>query len=832
MAGNCIQVWRAGLLLWLLLVGAVATANTAPGDVLTPAQRTWLDQHPSLKVSGDTYWPPFEVMSDEGRVHGIIGDYLELIQQHLNLPFSYVYRDHWYQTLEAMRAGEIDLISGVADTPQRREFMLFTDTYLAIPIVLMARNDRTIASDLRALKRERVAAVKGYASLDFLLLHHPSLNLVIEESLEQAMLALSNGEIDLLVTNIPSATYLVRKLGIENVRIAGVTPYSYNIRFGVNPAYPELVEILNRAIATLPAEQFEAIYRKWIATDIKPASDYTLLRRVFLVAVVVIGVFFYWNRKLSQEILERTRSEQRLKEREEELRQANREAHALATQAEMANRAKSEFLANMSHEIRTPMNAVIGYTDLLAAQLSEPRQLEYLGAIRSGSRALLTLINDILDLSKIEAGKMHIETSPVALAQLLTEVQQIFASRVDSARVELRASCTEGVPPCLLLDEARIRQVLFNLVGNAVKFTCQGYVQVRARAQSTTQPGVVALRIDVEDTGIGIAPAQQEAIFNAFEQQQGQNTRRYGGTGLGLTISRRLIEIMGGTITLVSTPGQGSCFSVNLPQVFVAMMPVGSAVARTPNDWFFRPARVLVVDDIEINRLLLRDNFEAANLLVKEAENGEQALEVASQWQPELILMDIHMPAMDGYEALHALRANSTTAHIPVIAITASVMSRDIDRIRRAGFEDYLQKPFEQGDLLALVQRYIPAVARTTSIGEPQAMVSNPLVYSEMTPASWKSFQASLASRYGESIRTGDVDALQSLVQDSYLLVEHWIALQHEAGAAATADIQAWHSRQDAYLDQVAEALKAFEMERVARLLERYPQWLHEMPLV
>src|SRR5690554_5940301 len=228
----------------------------------------------------------------------------------------------------------------------------------------------------------------------------------------------------------------------------------------------------------------------------------------------------------------------------------------------------------MSHEIRTPMNAVIGYSDLLYNSVTDPQQRNYLNAIRAGSRSLLMLINDILDLSRIEAGKMRLDFGPVSVRRLLSDVRHIFDLRATEQGITLEVSVGKKMPAAMMLDETRLRQVLFNLVGNAIKFTHEGGVTVRAVASELDEPGgedsetrYYRLVVTVADTGIGIAPDQQERIFDAFEQQEGQNTRRYGGTGLGLAISRKLVEMMGGELEVESEPGVGSVFTVTLSDV-------------------------------------------------------------------------------------------------------------------------------------------------------------------------------------------------------------------------------------------------------------------------
>ena len=378
--------------------------------------------------------------------------------------------------------------------------------------------------------------------------------------------------------------------------------------------------------------------------------------------------------------------------------------------AEAANWAKSEFLANMSHEIRTPMNAVLGFTELLDAVITDPQQKSYLASIKAGGKSLLTLINDILDLSKIEAGKMEIQLEPVNLRFIVQELTQIFQVKITEKGLEWIVDVAPDLYEGLLLDEVRLRQVLFNLIGNAIKFTERGYVKLSANTTSPLDKGnCLDLMITVEDSGIGIPESQKELIFDAFRQQDGQETRRYGGTGLGLAITKRLVEMMGGTIALTSEVGTGSRFEIVFQRVPVAATSAISPKEEQIEDQqiAFEPATVLLVDDVQQNRLLIKEYFRETNLGVIEAENGQQAVRYARQYKPDMILMDLRMPVMDGYEALKQLRKIEELQGIPVIALTASAMKQDRDKINEYGFDGYLQKPVNRAAVFRELARFL-----------------------------------------------------------------------------------------------------------------------------
>ncbi|PPK51415.1 amino acid-binding domain sensor histidine kinase [Marinobacter persicus] len=557
------------------LQGEVPTLDNQ-AMALDLSDEEWLRNHPDLKVGLRRDWPPFEFEQD-GEAAGLVVDLVGRLEKDMDIRFKRVPVNSRSSAEEMLKSGEVDVIPGMSRTPRTEEDFLFSRAYITVPIALATRDTGRFIGDLREVRNERVGVVNRQASHDYLLINHPELDLYPQETVEKGLLALSNGDLDVMVTHIPAVSYTVARLGLSNLRITSVTPYEYDLRLAVRKSSPELHRILNKALNSLPDSETEAVYNRWIDLDIEQRTDYTVVRRIVLIAIVVVLMFLYWNRKLSLEVDERIRSENALRRSEDELRAAKLEAERLARQAEAASRAKSEFLANMSHEIRTPMNAVIGYSDLLFNSVKDPQQRNYLNAIRAGSRSLLMLINDILDLSRIEAGKMRLDFTPVSIRRLLSDVRHIFDLRATEQGISLEVSVVSGMPDAMILDETRLRQVLFNLVGNAIKFTHEGEVTVRAQAEELEHPGGESdeagetrhyrLVITVSDTGVGIAPDQQERIFDAFEQQEGQSSRRYGGTGLGLAISRKLVEMMGGELTVQSAQSEGSTFTLVLPRV-------------------------------------------------------------------------------------------------------------------------------------------------------------------------------------------------------------------------------------------------------------------------
>ncbi|MBN1780581.1 PAS domain S-box protein [bacterium] len=523
----------------------------------------------------------------------------------------------------------------------------------------------------------------------------------IEEELHQEKYLLQS-----LMENIPDAIYfkdcesrflrinrsLAGFLGLNSPKEAvGRTDLDFfDIRHG-QEAYDDERRIISTGdpiIGKIEEDILPSGFRRWVSSTKMP------VRNSMGDIVGIVGI--------SRDVTD-------VKNYERKIKLQNQKLKAAKFRAEEATRTKSEFLANMSHEIRTPMNAILGFSEILSRSVTDPVMRNHVYAINSSGKMLLQLINDILDLSKIEAGKMELNFTSVNVKHLFHEMQQIFSHKIREKNLEMRISVDDRLPDALLLDEIRIRQILLNLIGNAVKFTHKGNISVSVFQRNFDEAhSRLSLCFEVRDTGIGIAKDQQSVIFDNFKQQSGQDHALYGGTGLGLSITKRLVELMDGSIELESKENEGSAFRVILERVVVSSLhDIRDYQLHDSREIVFHGGKVLVVDDVESNRTLIQTFLESGNLEVLHAENGEDAIRKAGLYMPDVILMDIKMPVMDGYEATREIKKDPQLNNIPIVILTASAMKRDEKRIQDIGADGYLRKPVSMNELLKELSRHL-----------------------------------------------------------------------------------------------------------------------------
>lgn len=668
-------------------------AAPTPNISLTEQQLQWLSQQNELKLGVVPGWAPFGFV-DDGYT-GIAKDYLDTITNQLKLSLAPIPDLSWPELLEQARQGKLDVITAIVRTPEREQFLNFTKPYLQLPQVIVTHESASLINSLADLKGKTVAVPHQFVTEHLLEENHPGLRILLVDTIEEGLRSVSNGSAYATISNIASVHFHRRHSDMDNLKVAAVTPYEYAISIGVSKALPELVPILNRALDSFSELNKHYIQKKWTAMPVdgwsqwKTVWHWTLAISALLIITMVLVLF--WNRRLAHEVVERKRAEEA---------------------AEAANQYKTRFLASVSHELRTPLNAILGFTEILLGKEPEADKRNHLDTINSAGQSLLQMINGLLDMSRIEAGKLELQPSVFSLPKLLEELQSLFKLSAQEKGLQLRYNIDPIFSDYVELDRLRLLQVLVNLISNALKFTEQGeiIITVSTANDNALKPGIRDLLIQVSDSGIGIPADQQQRIFEHFSQVQGQDSSKYGGSGLGLSICQQIIQLQAGRISVDSTPGAGSTFSVYLPAVrLLKNLASGDTDAKpkTARALQFKPTRLLIADDVEFNRQLIKGLLKNQPFAIAEASDGQQLLDMAFDKPPQLILTDINMPVLDGYQVAKQLKADPRTQDIPVIAVTAAALSQEREAISRH-CDGYISKPFNQQALLQEIARQLP----------------------------------------------------------------------------------------------------------------------------
>ena len=665
------------------------------GLALTQDEKRWLRLNPIVNFTGDANWLPFEGLDEQGSYVGIVADFLTHIEQQTGIHFTKSFGEDWDASLAMALDGRADIISAGHSNLKLREGFTPVEPYISNPIVIVKTEKDSFVDSLTDIEDNRIAVVRNASFVPRVRQLYPEHNFIGVESVVQGLEGVSTGQYDAMLGTMAMVNHTIGELGSYNLRIVGKTGLDTRLTLFVRNDKPKLHSIINKVLLNVEGSLRQEIFNRWIKQRYVERPNYELIATIVVVSLIIVGIFLYWNRRLSEEVRLRMATEAELKIAKE--------------RAESATQAKSAFLSNMSHEIRTPMNAIVGFTELLSEGITDKQHQGFIKTIQSAGNSLLTLINDILDLSKIEAGKLDIHKVATNPHALFDDVGKLFMVELDKKQLDFLYDIDKDIPRSLMIDTARLRQILFNLIGNAVKFTDKGYVRLKARQQPCEDDAqLVDLLITVEDTGVGIATQDLAHVFGAFDQSRYQDNQKYGGTGLGLAISQRLAGLMDGHISVTSKLGSGTRFELVLHRVEVSAHVVTQNKEDKVADQTsvqFKPAVVLIVDDVEINRLLVQECFSGTPLDFLSAGSGPEALAILEQQPVDLILMDIRMPGMDGYEAAEKAKLIQDK---PVIALTATVMDPLDQSFIDSPFDAYLKKPVFKKELFESLQAFLP----------------------------------------------------------------------------------------------------------------------------
>ncbi len=683
-----------------------AEGQDAPGKAaapvnieFTPAEKAWLAAHPVIRVGAETNYAPYEFQDSRGHFAGVVADYMEILKRRLGVRFQVQQMSDFTAVESKLRKREVDIVLALAPTAEREEYLLFTKPYLHYVNVIVTRDDFGFVTGVRDLALERVGVVTGHSSEQLISRAYPNNKVTAYSDLLEGLMAVSTGKADGLVDDIFPIVFNIRYHQISNLKIATplekvLQPKGFSV--AVRKDWPQLVGILDKVLSNITHEEEREISQKWLSVRYESKVDYRAIWTSLAVFSAILLVAVLWITVLNKQ---------------------RKALVAARAEAEAANRAKDQFLASMSHELRTPLHAILGYADLIReGALTEPAREDALATIAGSGRHLLSVINDLLDLSRIRSGHLELNPTPVQLPALLEEIAAMVRVDAEKKGLAFTLDLPVDLPPVVQADGKRVRQILLNLLGNAIKFTDAGSVTLSVQTVPMEE-GRIQLCVSVEDTGMGIAAEDKTRIFAPFEQTE-QGRRREAGVGLGLAISQELAHRMGGAIDVDSRPGSGSRFrfTVVLPLVHE---PEAIAAPRTHIAGYEgRRRSILVADDQEENRQLLRRMLESLGFDVALAGGGREAVAASRERRPDLIFMDLRMPDMNGFEAARTIRDASGFEIVPVVAASASSADLEHAEADPATFAACLRKPFQTTDLIEAIEhslglkwRYVEADA-------------------------------------------------------------------------------------------------------------------------
>jgi len=674
--------------------------------MLTDEEKAYIRDNPVIPFVAEHYNYPISFYNKHEKAwQGIFFDVMSEVSDLTGLTFQLKndQTTEWPVLLNMLESGDAYMVSELIPTTERKEmgFLWPTTPSMSDNYALLSKSE-TPNVTLSEVMDMRVGLTQGTAYTEAFRNWFPNHQHTIEyESSDEAFAALEKGDVDLVMSSqrrLLAITNYYEYPGYKTNLVFDRVSDSY---IGFNKDQAVLCSIFDKSLKLIDiqniSEQWALKTYDYNGILAEAQRPWLIGAAVLFLCVIVLLVF----------ILQRRRNE----ERRLELLVQKRTA-----EAEAANQAKSAFLANMSHEIRTPLTAIIGMTEIYKSKTDLDRQDYTIDKIENASSHLLALINDILDMAKIEANKLELSSVEFDFEKLLQKVTSVIIFRVDEKKQTLVVNVDDRIPQFLVGDDQRLTQVITNLLSNAVKFTPEGG---KLRLEATLlgeEGGVCELRIEVADTGIGISPAQQERLFQEFSQADSGTSRKFGGTGLGLAISKRIVELMDGRIWIESELGEGARF------IFTIKVQKGEESGETlehpetpaeqdHSENEFAGKRLLVVEDVEINREILSSLLEGSGILLDEAENGKKALEkiAADPDGYDLVFMDVQMPEMDGYTATRLIRELPSLSHreLPIVALTANVFKEDIDACLAAGMNGHIGKPFDINEIFGALHKYL-----------------------------------------------------------------------------------------------------------------------------
>lgn len=698
----------------LLILFAITTSPCLANEdmlIWTEQELSFMKNHPIIRLGVDPNFVPFEFIDEHGSYKGIAADYLALVSKKTGLEFEIIDLP-WPEAYDMAIAGEVDALPAIGKTSERQEHFLFSEPYYYYKRVIVTRDIDTNINSIDDLEGYTVAVQRNSSHHSYLL-DYPKINLSLYDSVEAALTDVATGTEKAFIGNLATTNYLIRSTGLNNLRfISFEAEKQQALHFAVRKDFPELISIFNKALSSVTDSERLAINNKWIELDTSP--DYGPIYRLLSIAGAIITIIFlvsvFWITRLRKEIKQR------------KLIQVDLEQSKL--EADVANEYKSRFMARMSHEIRTPLNAIMGISYLLKNTDLTLTQSMYTDRITQASNSMLSIINDILDYSKIEAGKVELEMTSFNMDQVIQGVVNIVSYKIEEQNIGFRLSKDPHLPSWFIGDSKRIEQILLNILNNAAKFTHSGQVSLYLRLIAI-ENDICHMSFSIQDTGIGMSKDQVDKLFKPFEQADSSINRRFGGSGLGLSIVKSLLDMMGGKIEVFSTLGQGSTFIVTLP---LTIDKDKEAIHKESLSLIqFKNVKTLVLEKSGANINLIENylnsfgihceltSSEVSALNMLEAANGKFAKPF------DLFIIDYSTPSEGGFNYVKELRNNQKIIKQPKIIMLLPMKREDLfDRLSDYCIDFGVGKPIIPSILLDSILDIFNLKAVSTSYSKEE----------------------------------------------------------------------------------------------------------------